>query len=128
MTHGPIVTREHRSLCFTCNEEVFSRSVGKRWAWLDANGKEECAPWPKLEDAVLVSPARAAAIKSFRRSVALLEEAFGLKLKTDSSGDLLIIDTTVSLPDGYEWSAWIDRAGKLHIAEFVTEAANEVQS
>ena len=69
----------------------------------------------------LVSPERVTAIKAFRRSLTLLEEAYGVKLKVDSSGDLLILDQTTKLPDDYEWSAWISQSGELHIAEFVLD-------
>lgn len=69
----------------------------------------------------LVSPERVTAIKAFRRSLALMEEAYGVKLKTDSSGDLLIIDTATKLPSDYEWSAWIDRNGEVHISDWVVE-------
>lgn len=78
-------------------------------------------PMPNHATKPLVSPERVTAIKAFRRSLALLEEAYGVTLKVDSSGDLLILDQTTTLPDDYGWSAWISQSGELHIAEWVLD-------
>lgn len=70
----------------------------------------------------LVSPERVTAIKAFARSLVLLEEAYGVTLKGEDMGDLEIIDMTHRLPDGYEFSGWIDSATReLTIADWVVE-------
>ena len=71
----------------------------------------------------LVSPERATAIKAFRRSLTLLEEAYGVKIAADSDGskDILILDTTRTLPTGYYYDARIDERGELELAEWILE-------
>lgn len=77
----------------------------------------------------LVKPERVAAIKSFRRGLALLEEAYGLKLTadTDVTGDILIVDQIQKLPADYEWSAYIGADGTLEIAEWVLEEESGIK-
>lgn len=71
----------------------------------------------------LVKPERVTAIKAFKRSLELLCECYGVKLKpdTDYSGDLLILDQTRQIPAGYYFDARITPEGELEIANWVLD-------
>jgi hypothetical protein len=71
----------------------------------------------------LVKPERVTAIKAFSRSLELLCDCYGVKLKpdTDYSGDLLILDQTRTIPSGYYFDARITPSGELEIAEWVLD-------
>lgn len=69
-----------------------------------------------------MSSERVTAIKAFRRSLALLEEAYGVKLEAEDDGDLLIIDTTRKLPSGYHYDAKITVNGDVRFMEWIDEA------
>lgn len=69
----------------------------------------------------LVSPGRVTAIKAFGRSLALLEEAYGVTLWGDTDAGLLITDKLRQLPEGYHCDAKIQPNGDLVISDWVVE-------
>lgn len=73
--------------------------------------------------APLVSAERRLDIELFARTIKLVEEAYGLKLKgdTDLSGDILIFDQRNTLPRGYDFSAYIEPNGALEISDWVLD-------
>ncbi len=75
----------------------------------------------------LVKPERKVDIISFRNALDRICEAYGVKLKADMSGSLLIIDQKTTLPDGYDCSAWIERSGVLKFAEHIVEPESEAK-
>lgn len=109
--------------CYTCGQHIdtpIHRVYASAFYKLPANRTKT----------PLVSPERVTAIKAFRRSLTLLEEAYGVKVGADTDGscDLLIVDTTRTLPQGYYYDARISKDGDLEFAEWVrdNEAGTEI--